>query len=677
MNNNIKNKKFLKIFLSLIFVLFALLTHKIYSQINKCDCGLYDCPHECRYCYDCLQPCECRPISPCHGAPFLQYRPQGLNKAKEIAGWQPYVYRYGKKDTYGTLSTAIEFTSSFRANRIAQYLFGNDLINGKTLLVQGSGVENRHPKAWLADYFGLPTDFESAVSFCPKIKNIILDLYTHIAIDRVAKGVYFKVHFPIASTRWELNMSECVKTSGQEPFEIGYMGLFVINEEDKATSIVEPIPRENLPANFMCAIQGNTTFGDLTHPIQFGRMPCKQLKRTMLADIHGTFGYNFIHKKDYTLGVNIHGVFPTGNRPDARTVFEPIVGNGRHWELGLGVNSSWVFYRNKDNENSYMGIWLDATATHLFKTCQARSFDFCGKPNSRYMLLIEMMTQEESQEPLEQLGLPGSVVFGSDDFILLQPNPPVFFPTGSLPIANYVYKLNYDEANNIQSSNIIPAINYTTRLVDTRIDIQVDLAVKLGYKSENFSFDIGYNFWFRTREKITPCKNYCKNEPDPRYVIKGDTPLWLRTYLGFPQEEVFRMIHAGSQSNANIHSGENMKLSATDAARNKGVDNPKLAWLSRTAFPSVYIEDETNPDDISYSSFNPILISPLDINTCQSAMAMTHKIFMHINYAWKDELVRWEPFAGFGGQAEFAPENRKYRAISQWGIWAKAGVAFK
>ena len=126
-----------------------------------------------------------------------------------------------------------------------------------------------------------------------------------------------------------------------------------------------------------------------------------------------------------------------------------------------------------------------------------------------------------------------------------------------------------------------------------------------------------------------------------------------------------------------------MVLSNTDpigAARNKGVDNPKFAWYlepTGIGLDRVFTEDENAVDPLSYSSFNPILISPEDIDTCQSAPAMTHKLFAHVSYEWKDEYVRWQPFAGFGAEVELAPKNRKYRAISQWGAWIKAGVAFQ
>ncbi|MFC1842896.1 hypothetical protein ACFLYU_04525 [Candidatus Dependentiae bacterium] len=684
MRKNINNLFLLTIFctFSLLFTSFSVLT-----EINQCCCpNTCKCPCECRHCYDCIKPCECRAIHPCHGAQFLQYRSQSLNKAKELVGWQPFTHRYARDDTNGSLYSSIEFTSSFRSGWIAQYLFGDDLVNGQTLLVQGSAVENRHPKAWLADYFGLPIDFESIVTFCPKIKNIIVDFNTYFGLNKFVKGLYLKIHFPIASTKWELNMSECIKVKGQQPFPIGYMSI----GQPPTPEVPAPLDRSFLPASFVDAVQIGTTFGDQRKSMLFGAMPCKQLKKTRFSDIHATFGYDFILKKDYCLGLSLNVVFPTGNRPDARYLFEPIVGNGKHWELGVGLNSSWIFYRSSENENRHAGIWLDAVVTHMFKACQARSFDFCGKPNSRYALLMEMIKASE----IESSDLVGTGTdsinkfegFDGADIINQDPTGQTVTPK----FANYFYSISTNCTE--KWSGLTPAVNYTTRLVDVRINVQADIAIKFAYVGQDFSFDIGYNFWARTREKISPCKDYCLNEPETKYALKGDAIIWGRDV----DDEISYDPLSGSQCKADIHSGQNMKLRKTDpdaADKNMGVDNPEFAWLLLYGQHSEELENDTfiqkvngattevygsyEPNVQMYSSFNPKLLSPEDLDTCHSASAITHKIFAHANYEWKDREEKWRPFAGVGGEAEFAPRTRKHRAISQWGIWLKAGVAFQ
>jgi hypothetical protein len=651
-------KFFNNLCLSTVFIIFTIIFSSNFLNAKSCSaCCCESCtkPCVCDFCYDNLNSCQCGKINKCSGAPFLQYRSVSLNNAKEICGWQPFTNRCGMEKFNCSLYSSIEFTSSFRPYEIAQHLFGDDLVNGK-LIIQGSAVANRNPKAWLADYFGLPIDFESQVQFCPKITNVIVDLNTYFGLDNITKGLYLKLHLPIASTCYALNMAECVKDPGQDPFPLGYMsiGQKPYKPADTGTAPTE-IPREALPADFISAVQMGTTFGDQRVSMLFGTMPCVNLQKTEFSDFQAALGYNFILKKDFFLGLSLNSVVPTGTRPDARYLFEPIVGNGKHWEFGLGLDSGWIFYRSSENENRHAGVWLEATLTHMFNAYQPRQFDFCSKPNSRYMLLLQMTPAADTTT-----------------WDLVETNS---------TIANYTYTQYTNSSKNDIWSGLIPAINYTTRVVNIRMDLQADVAIKLGYIGQDFSFDIGYELWARTKEKVSPCQNFCQNTPDDKYVIKGDGMIWGRDI----NSTTYYSTLSGSQSKADIHTGENMKLQATNpagAAQNIGVDNPEFAWVltyagSRGFTVDTFIAQVNQDGNALYSSFNPVLVNVDDINTCQSTSAITNKIFAHINYEWKDKLAKWRPFAGIGGEVEFAPSSREHRAISQFGFWLKAGVAFQ
>ncbi|EKD23450.1 MAG: hypothetical protein ACD_82C00031G0002 [uncultured bacterium] len=679
-------KNFLNnIWLLIIFTLFSIIFSNSFLYAKNCSaCCCESCsePCACDFCYNNINSCTCKKINECSGAPFLQYRSVSLNNAKEICGWQPFTNKYGMEKLNGSLYSSVEFTSSFRPYEIAQHLFGNDLVDGNKLIIQGSAVANRNSKAWLADYFGLPIDFESQVQFCPSIKNIIIDLNTYFGLDSIKKGLYIKVHLPIASTTWALNMAECVNDYGQDPFALGYMSIgqkpYIPADSGTAPT---PILRSALPQDFINAVQLGTTFGDQRVSMLFGTMPCLNLQKTQFSDFQAAFGYNFILKKDFFLGASLNAVIPTGTRPDARYLFEPIVGNGKHWELGLGIDSSWIFYRSSENENRYAGIWLEATFTHMFDAYQARSFDFCNKPNSRYMLLLQM-TPAADTTTWDLVGTSTTNIkefsgYSGADIIPVD-------PTGEIAQTNtakYTYSKYTNSSETDICSGLIPAINYTTRVVNVGIDLQADVAIKLGYIGQDFSFDIGYELWARTKEKISPCQNFCHKTPDNTYVIKGDGMIWGRDI----NSDTFYSTLSGSQSKADIHTGENMKLKKTNpsgAAQNMGVDNPQFAWVLTDAGNRGFTKDtfiaQVNQDNAKlYSSFNPILVNTDDIDTCQSTSAITHKIFVHINYEWHDKEIRWRPFAGIGGEAEFASKSRSHRAISQWGAWLKAGVSFQ
>lgn len=682
MKKNFKknNLSFIKIFCLISSIMYPNFLYN--SCCSACGCQSCEQPCVCDFCFNNVNSCNCGQINKCAGAPFLQYRSVSLNKAKEICGWQPYTFRYGMEKLNGSIYTSVEYTDSFRPNNISQYLFGDDLVCGNKLIIQGSKVENRNPKAWLADYFGLPVDFQSQVQFCPTISNVIVDLNSYFGLDRIAKGLYLKLHFPIASTKWALNMAECVCDPGQETFPIGYMGIG--QEPYKPTdggTAPQQVKRSSLPADFISAVQPGTTFCDQKVSMQFGCMPCVQLQYAQFSDFHATLGYDFVLKKDFNFAAGFYLVFPSGTRPDARVLFEPIIGNGKHWELGGEINSSWIFYRSQNNENRYAGIWLDATLTHMLNAYQPRQFDFCGRPNSRYMLLLQM-NEAANTTTCDLVGTQTTAVKEFSDYsgatiIPQDPNGQTVAPQK----ANYTYAQYENTANTNIWSGLIPAINYSTRVVNVRVDLQADVAIKLGYIGQDFSFDIGYELWARTPERITPCQSFCQDGTQPQYVIKGDGFIWAKDENS---NSYFNTL-SGSQNCADIHTGQNMILAKTDpagAAANKGVDNPEFAWELTYAGNRGFTHDtfiqQVNPDgDPIYSSFQPKLVHSFDLDTCQSATALTNKIFAHINYEWKDKETRWRPFAGIGAESEFAPRNRKFRAISQWGLWLKAGVAFQ
>jgi len=638
-------KKFLRGFLVL-----TLITGTVIYTDSCCNTSSSCCSN----CND----CDCS-ICPCDGSPFLSYRSQGRNAARELSGWQKFINKYCMEENYGAFAIAVEHTRTFKPERITEFLFGSDLGNCcSTLSIQGSAVQNRSTNAWLADYFGLAPDFESCISFCPHIKNVIIDLNVYLGLSEHREGLFFRVHAPLVWTKWKLNMSECVSNSGSGTFLPGYMAQ-------------KEIRRVNLPDTFEKAMNAHTTFGDMKDPIKFGRITDCKLTKVSIADIHASLGWNFKTDEDYHLGLFAHLVVPTGTRPSATYLFEPIVGNGKHWELGLGLTGSYIFWRSEEYCDRYVGIWLDGTFTHMFKAHQCRSFDFCHKPNSRYMLLAQMGSNDDP------------VIYGYDDSVDSEP-----------VAASYKYK-----------NNLIPAINWSTLNIDVKINFQADIVLKLGYVRENWTFDLGYNLWARTGEKFCfDCDDCCCSEPEKNYAIKGDGSLYGRV-----EEDIFAL--SATQNNADIHTGKNYPSQNTDEPRaNPRIDNPKPAVLTGGVPLRVIGES-----DVINTSIQPVITSHSDLNLGKSPSAITHKIFFSLNYAWTDRYEEeWVPFIGFGYEAEFSHRNKccnnncttyvsssseptrngtssttsytnncnsccdshKKAAIYQHGVWFKGGFAF-
>jgi len=656
MNKSLKSLVILSLFTSII----------IYGDCGECATATNitkSCHRDCcnNSCCDSSNCC----LGACDGYPYLAYRSQSRNAARELVGWQQFINQCEHDCTYGAFYAALEYTKSFRSEDLAHYLFGRDLDCCNTLLVQGSQVENRNQKAWLADYFGLAPDFNSRISFCPQIQNVIIDLNFYLGLDELTEGLFFRVQAPIVWTKWELNMCECIKEDGLKDFPAGYM-------------YKEAVSTDNLPKSFTEAASGTVTFGDMKECMKFGRITNCRLTKTRLADLRMSLGYNFLLREDSHAGAFFHVAAPTGNKPTACYLFEPIVGNGKHWEIGAGITGSYIFWRSEEYDERYMGVWLEGTLTSLLKKCQCRSFDFCCKPNSRYMLLQEMGSNDDKIGPET----------GTD--------------------AQYQYK-----------KNLIPAINWSTFNIDVKIGFQADVALKLGYTRCNWNFDLGYNLWGRTGEKFcTDCCKHCCDDccngccgascsctSDKQYAFKGDSFL----YGSNDGSTTTPIALSATQSAANIHRGKNYPAASTDdtdrPVRNPGVDNPVAAYADTI---ELFTLDGTTDNPIN-TSVQPIVISKKMLNMCKSPSAITHKLFANIGYAWKDRDDDWVPFIGLGGEVEFAQSNccdnccnncsdtcnssnsgtgtncngysdnnccNKRAGVNQYGIWFKGGVSF-
>lgn len=569
---------------------------------------------------------------------------QSVNAARELAGWQEYVNIFSKDNRqYGIFSITPNFDMSFRPERIAQCFFGNDIVQCKnTLTIKGSQTEGRTRSDWLADYFGLPTDYESKVQFEPRVTNALVDLNWYFGLDRWLPGIYFRIHAPVVYSTWDLQLCESLISTGSQVYDPGYFNA-------------SGITRSQLSSNFTSFINGDDapkgaglTFNKLTN----AKMSCDAQKITQLSEIQCALGYNVLHNRTYHLGFNIRGSIPTGNKPTGEYLFEPIVGNGHHWELGGGLSTHILVWEQEETQEK-CGIYFDANITHLFKTEQIRSFDLCSSDNSRYMLAQKMGT------PIEQ-GLVG-VVDGAN----------------IEPIVQY-------------QQEVIPIANLTTLPVSVSASVQADLAVMIGYTKAKNSWGLGYAFWGRSCETISLCGEKTPFELQS-WALKGDA-----TVYGFENSMLNTPIPlSSSQSEATINHGTNFEKTGatTDAQvetgkKNLNVDNSALT-LSDSDSDSTYSVVYTaagGPDRIR-TSIQPILLSKDDIAIDSArTRGISHRMFSHFTHAIGSHDLH--PYLSIGAQMEFGQSSEcdnsvtikkapcVNTALSFWSVWIKGGVAY-
>lgn len=376
------------------------------------------------------------------GVSFFSPRSQSVDDARYMVGWHIYNHRYDRQKSYITVALTPEYTKSYRANLMAQTLFGTD-----TLFISGSQVADRNPNAILADYFGLSTTFDSDVLLNPKIENFITTLSIYVGFDSWVPGLYFEAHAPAVWTKWNFGIEEVVFNTGTD---VQYPPLYM-----DVGAVTAPY------TSFAQALHGNLTYGQMTNPLTAGRV-CGARTKGGLSDLILILGYDIVSRYGGYAGFNFRVAAPTGSRPNACYLFEPVIGNGKHWEYGVGFAGSVLMWEKDEEQQLY--LFGDLNFTHLCNARQTRSFDLCNNGfGSRYTLLKKF------------------------------------------------------DSNGNYANELVPAINVTTLPCKVSMNLQFEFLAMFGYNYNGLVADLGYNGWIRSRELI----ELCAGIPEHTYAFKG------------------------------------------------------------------------------------------------------------------------------------------------------------
>ncbi len=178
---------------------------------------------------------------------------------------------------------------------------------------------------------------------------------------------------------------------------------------------------------------------------KYGRI-CGDHTKTGLDDIQVKLVYNPYQSEKGYWDIYVLGGIPTGKGSKAVNLFEPLVGS-KHAQVGVGIDAEWNI---KTGEGCTWSLLAEAKYRYGFKGDECRSFDLTANGQwSRYMLFV-------SQTDL--------------------------FTT-------------------------FPAINDLTFKVDVTPGSSFDFYLATHAEHERWNFELGYDFWYRSAEKISfDCK---------------------------------------------------------------------------------------------------------------------------------------------------------------------------
>ncbi|HSW73593.1 MAG TPA: hypothetical protein VLG71_00390 [Candidatus Limnocylindria bacterium] len=545
------------------------------------------------------------------GRTFLSPRSQSTHAERELVGWQDKINLYVDDCVnYGCITAMPLYSRTIKPDHITEYFFGKECLQ-----VSGSQVPDRGSDDLLADYFGLPLDYQSTLTFDPTVQNILVDLDWYAGLDAWYPGLYVRAHAPIVHTMWTMGLRETVINAGTQGAPAGYMAHQALVRGDMNHDMLE-------------YFKGGKQVGDI-EPLDYGKI-CGTRCHNGLSDIQVVCGWNFVNAWDHHFGFNLRTAIPTGNKSHARYFFEPIVGNGGRWELGFGLTGHTVMYESFSGADA-CALYGDMNVTHLFSSWQKRSFDFRkNRTLSRYMLI-------------QDLGTP--IVQG--------------LQVGDQTVAQQYHGV------------LMPAINQTTLEASFGIALQVDLVIKFAYMHHGFSFDVGYNLWGRTAESF-----HCRERfPDNAYAVKGDAQVYgfhevSGRFVALNATESEATIHAGQKGGNVEFANSNVDNSVDQATKDPLYATFELddtSELVTTIGGSNFIR----------GSQPSILLTDKDIDNLSAAAsaALSNSFFVHINHTWQRATAL--PFVGVGTEVSLdGGSKRRHGALSECAVWVKGGVAY-
>ncbi len=256
------------------------------------------------------------------------------------------------------LEASVFVGQSTEAEELAKYFF----FHGKTELVvrenDPAADANEFDQDLLSLNFNLDTTndgFHSTVKILPK--------QTFYGVS-LSGRMHFRDKFwlafeaPIVHVKNDMQLSENVITTGG-----GGAGTAGIGNNTVVGTMKDAFKQANM---------------------LYGKIDGVQ-KKTGLADLTIKVGYDnpYFNRKDLFMNMYAGLVFPTGNKPEAKYMFEPICGNGGHFAFMFGTHGEAHMRKFKSGN-----LWLSwgAESQYLFENTQKRSFDLkLNGPWSRYL----------------------------------------------------------------------------------------------------------------------------------------------------------------------------------------------------------------------------------------------------------------------------------------------------
>jgi len=387
------------------------------------------------------------------GKTFFSIRPQDSNSALRIAK----IVSEDHNVSWGfELSAGSQQSFARKNNLLAQWF----LFNGCSTVTIGI-PDTQNSFTVDGRQLGLMTQDGTAgpigtFSLCPTIKNDLIIGNAWVDLSDCVSGLWFRTFLTIVRARTDLAMRASTKNSAQSGTYPS--GAYTTDCQDAPLAY----------SSICSAFKGNKAFGTMP-ALEYGKFYSGSKTKTALASVRADLNYDFIQSERGFFNAGGCFLIPTGNKPHALYLFEPIVGANGCWQVGATLLGA---YHCLPCQNTTVDLYVDATATYLAKSKQTRVFSLkTNGAGSQYMLLKVFDLSISSVQAGER-------------------------------VAN-IFAGQADIGGNAMFDG--------------------SLMVHIAH-SNGISFDVGYNLWARSAERIgdTAC---LRKLTQNTYGVKGNQPL--------------------------------------------------------------------------------------------------------------------------------------------------------
>jgi hypothetical protein len=409
---------------------------------------------------------------------FLTPRSHNMNLAMEYTTWHKQTSVIDDKKFGGNLQATGFYEESVNKTDIGKY-FGvrtTDCSVINYMLVHAKRSTTGQPNeswgsGWILHTQGVlpvavtdgPDNYDSEhladkITWRPHSEAYGVRLDYHQKLDKVLKGLFFKITVPIVHVKTSMGWSSTCGTCGSSATRSCTKQRLQSTDAFTTPTIALGGDNKSL-GDYLTGCVVNTFTGAKQDPMRKARLHNGDSK-TGVADIDIILGYNFLYEPTKHVNFNVGVTIPLDNGPHADYLFEATVGNLGHWAIGFGFDSSFL-------------VWED----------DKMSLDFICAFNYRYLL---------SGTQMRTLGFryPNDTDFGSD--------------AGKNVLYGH-WILSGKKGTNVA----MPFANYLTRFLKIVPGSHFDGIIQFAFNYDNFTLDAGYNIFAKQRENVRLKDNPC------------------------------------------------------------------------------------------------------------------------------------------------------------------------